>query len=383
MDFDPTDDQRMMKEAARRLSGDSLAPILAREAADRPLSKAAMREIYGHLADFGITAMRLPAEDGGSGMSMIDYGLIVEELPATIALSLISHDGSTVRLAAGASEMLRSAHLPDLIAGRSIICTATSEPEAGSNSNAIRTRVEFDGDMARITGRKMWITNASVADLFIVTCTSGRDANGKSLNHRVLVERGCPGVTITEIPLTGLKQGHLSEVNFDGVEVPAAHAIGEAGDAGRHMTLVWNGNRPLLGLISLSIARRALDLAREHCATRKQFGRPLAAMQLVQQDLSDIEMSIESARLLCFSALYAMDKGRRANGQSAMAKRLATGNAVRAIDLAMQLHGALGITEELGLEQMWRDARVFQVPDGTMGILSLIHGREITGTAAF
>lgn len=383
MDFDPTDDQRMMKDAARRLSEDSILPILAREPADKPLSKAAMGEIYGHLAEFGITAMRLPAADGGSGMSMIDYGLIVEELPAAVALSLISHDGSTVRLSTGATQDIRSAYLADLIGGRSIVCTATSEPEAGSNSNAIRTRVEFEGDQARITGRKMWITNASVADLFIVTCTSGQDASGKQMNHRMLVERDRPGVTVTEIPLTGLKQGHLSEVNFDGVVVPASHAIGEPGDAGKLMTMVWNGNRPLLGLIALGIARRAYEMAREHCATRKQFGRPLAATQLVQQDLSNMEMLIESGRLLCFSALDSMDKGRRANGVSAIAKRLATENAVRVIDLSMQLHGALGITEEMGLEQMWRDARIFQVPDGTMGILSLIHGREITGTGAF
>lgn len=383
MDFDPTQDQQMMRDAVARMSADVLAPILAREPADLPLSKSAMTEIYGHLAEFGLTAMRLPADLGGSGMSMVDYGLMIGELPPAIALSLVSHDGSTVRLATGATEELRKAHLPDLIGGRRIVCTATSEPEAGSNSNAIRTRVEFQGDTARITGRKMWITNASVADLFIVTCTSGTDAQGKPLNHRLLVERDRPGVTVTEIPLTGVRQGHLSEVNLDGVEVPADHAIGEPGDAGKLMTLVWNGNRPLLGLIALGIASRALALAQDHCATRKQFGRLLAAMQLVQQDLSEIEMLIESGRLLCLSALHMMDKGRRANGVSAMAKRLATGNAVRAIDLAMQLHGALGITEEMGLEQMWRDARIFQVPDGTMGILSLIHGREMTGMAAF
>ncbi|APX26162.1 MULTISPECIES: acyl-CoA dehydrogenase family protein [Salipiger] len=383
MDFDPTEDQKMMVEAVARLSADALAPILAREPASQPLSKAVMAEIYGHLAGFGLTAMRLPVELGGSGMSMVDYGLMIGELPPAVALSLVSHDGSTVRMATGAPEDLRQRHLNELIAGRKIICTATSEPEAGSNSNAIRTRVTFDGETARISGRKMWITNASVADLFIVTCTSGTDAAGKPLNHRMLVERDRPGVTVTEIPLTGLRQGHLSEVNFEDVVVPADHAIGEPGDAGKLMTLVWNGNRPLLGLIALGIARRALALAQEHCATRRQFGRPLAAMQLVQQDLSEIEMLIESARLTCLSALHAMDMGRRANGASAMAKRLATGNAVRAIDLAMQLHGALGITEEMGLEQMWRDARIFQVPDGTMGILSLIHGREMTGMAAF
>ncbi|MDD9723425.1 acyl-CoA/acyl-ACP dehydrogenase [Sulfitobacter sp. PR48] len=383
MDFDLTEDQRMIRDAARRMTEETLTPLLAREPQDQPLSKAAMQEVYGYLSDFGITAMRLPAEQGGSGMTMVDYGLIMEQLPPVIGLSLISHDGSTTRISTGATPELRAAHVPDLIAGRKIACTATSEANAGSNSNAISTRLEQDRGMLRITGRKMWITNASVADVFVVTCTSGVDERGKPRNHRVLVERNTPGVEVTEIPLTGLRQGHLSEVSLDGVEVPEGNAIGEPGDAGRFMTLVWNGNRPLLGLSALSIARRAFDMAREHCGTRQQFGRLLSQMQLIQQDLSEIETLIESGRLLCLSALHAMDRDRRANGTSAMAKKFATANANRAIDLAMQLHGALGITTELGIEQMWRDARIFQVPDGTMGILSLIHGRELTSKAAF
>lgn len=383
MDFNLTEDQTIIRDSARRLSVEVLEPLLAREPADRPLSKVAMTEVFGHFAEFGITTTRLPAELGGSGLPMLDYGLIIEQLPPVLALSLISHDGSTTRISAGAAPELRETLVPDLIAGRKIACTATSEATAGSHSNAIRTRVEETGDTLRVTGRKMWITNASIADVFVVTCASGVDDRGKPRNHRVLVERAAPGVEVTEIPLTGLRQGHLSEVSFDGVEVPANHAIGEPGDAGRFMTLVWNGNRPLLGLCALSIARRAFDMAREHCGTREQFGKLLSETQLVQNDLADIETLIESGRLLCLGALHAMDSGRRANGTSAMAKRFATANANRAIDLAMQLHGALGITTELGIEQLWRDARVFQVPDGTMGILSLIQGREITGRAAF
>jgi alkylation response protein AidB-like acyl-CoA dehydrogenase len=149
------------------------------------------------------------------------------------------------------------------------------------------------------------------------------------------------------------------------------------------MTLAWNGNRPLIGLMATSIAQRALDLAREHAGARSQFGRVLAGTQLVQQDLADIETAVISSRLMCFYALSCIDQGVRANGTSAMAKRFATAHAVRAIDLAMQVFGAMGITEELGLAQLWRDARVFQVPDGTMGILALIQGRELTGMAAF
>ncbi len=383
MDFDPTSEQQMMKDAVKKLSDDKLYPVLSREPSDQPLSKSAMLEIYGHLAEFGLTAMRLPEELGGSGMSMVDFGLLMEELPAVVGLSLVSHDGSTVRLATGAQSDLRDRHLPDLIAGRGIVCTATSETGAGSHSNAIRTSIEAAGETVRVNGRKMWVTNASVADLYIVTCSAGTDDRGKQLNQRVLVERDRPGVTVSEIPATGLRQGHMSEINFDNVEVPAHHVIGEAGDAAKLMTVVWNANRPLIGLMALGMATRALEMAKEHAAARTQFGRPLAAMQLIQHDLAEIETLISSARYMCLAALDAVDKGRRANGIAASAKRLATQNAVTAIDLAMNIHGGMGITDELGLEQLWRDARVLQVPDGTLGILSLIQGRELTGLPAF
>lgn len=384
MNFQLNEEQQSLVDATQRLSRETLDPILKQHAADRSLPKDAMLAIYAALADFGVTSMRLPVDQGGAGMSALDFGLMLEQLPPVVALSLISHDGSTVRLSAGASEAVRTRYLPDLIAGRKIACTATSETGSGSDSNTVSTRLTVRGDRATISGQKLWITNASICDVMVVTCSTGLDDKGRPITRRVVVDlHEAKNVSIREISITGVRQGHLSEVFFDEVDVPADHIVGEPGDAGKYMTLMWNGNRPLLGLICTGIAARAFEIARDHCATRKQFGRTLASTQLVQQDLSDIDTSITSSRLMCLSALDALDHGLRGNGSSAMAKRFATAQSLRAIDLSMQLMGALGICEEVGLEQMWRDARVFQVPDGTNGILALIHGREITSTAAF
>lgn len=383
MIFELNSDQNMLSEAARRLSEETLRPILAREPADRPLSKDAMLEIYSHLAAFGITAARLPEEFGGSGLSMLDYGLVMEQLPPVIALSLLSHDGSTVRFNAGADATVRAQYLADFREGKKIVCTANSEPNAGSESNNIATKLEIAGDRAFITGTKMWITNASICDCMIVSCSAGTDDRGRPIPQRVLVDLSQSTVGLRETALAGLKQGHLCEVTFDRTEVPLSHLIGAPGDAGKYMTIVWNANRPLIGLMTLHIARQAFKIALNHVTDRKQFGGALASKQLVQQDLSDIEAAITSARLTCLMALATLDTGARSNGISAMAKRLATENAVKAIHTAMQLCGGMGITEELGLAQLWADARIFQVPDGTQGILALIHGREITGTAAW
>lgn len=383
MHFDLTPDQKMLADAARRLSEETLTPILAAEPAHRPLSKSVMQTIYGHLADFGITAARLPEAEGGSGLSMLDYGLVMEQLPAVVALSLLSHDGSTVRFSAGSDPEVRARFLPAFREGRKIVCTANSEPGAGSDSNAVTTRLDIEGDRAFLSGTKMWITNASVCDCMIVSCATGKTADGRPIPQRVLVDLSQSRVGLRETPLAGLRQGHLCEVTFDRTEVPLSHLIGTPGDAGKYMTIVWNANRPLIGLMALAIARRAFAIALAHVGDRRQFGAPLAAKQLVQQDLSDMEAGLISARLTCLMALASLDSGARSNGTSAMAKRLATETAVSVINRAMHLCGGMGITEELGLAQMWADARVFQVPDGTQGILALIHGRDITGTAAW
>lgn len=383
MDFKLNEDQEMMISATRRVAQEFIEPLMAKYPSSKPLPKSAMLQIFSQLAELGITAPRLPVEAGGGGLDMLDYGMIIEQLPPVVALALISHEGTISRINAGCPQEVRDAYLPDLIAGRKIACTANTESEAGSDSNNIKTKLEIEGEYGYITGRKIWITNASICDVINVSCSSGTDENGRPLTRRVLVDLAQSEAEITEIPVTGLQQGHLSEVVFDRTRVPVSHIIGEPGDAGKYLTLAWNANRPLLGLMTVHLAQKALDMSRDYAGTRKQFGKLLGAHQLIQQDLSDIETQVISARLMCYYALSCLDQGLRSNGSSAMAKRYATHASERAINLAMQLHGGMGISQELGLERMWRDARMFQVPDGTMGILALIHGRELTNLAAF
>lgn len=383
MTFSLTEDQQAIVDTTRRLVKNSIEPLMRSHPGDRPLPKPVMLELYAMLAGLGITAPRLPAEAGGAGLSMVDYGLICEQLPPVLALSLLSHEGTINRIHAGCAPALAARYLPDLIAGRRLCCTANTEPDSGSDSRAVRTRVEIEGDWAYITGSKVWITNASIADVINVSCVSGADASGRPVVSRVLVDTAESPIDVRETAVTGLKQGHLSELVFERTRVPAHHVLGAGGDAAKQLTVGWNGNRPLIGLMTAHLAQRAYALTLDHVRSRKQFGRSLASMQLVQQDLADMETHIVSSRLMCFHALDAMDRGLRPNGTSAMAKRYATQACERAIHLAMQLHGAMGISEEMGLEQMWRDARMFQVPDGTNGILALIQAREITGEAAF
>ncbi len=382
MDFRLSDEQRLMVESTRRMVERDIAPVLAAHDPEAPLPKAVLLGIFEVLARQGLTAPRIAEADGGTGMRMLDYGLMFEQLPPVVAFALLAHECTIARIVAESTPEQRERFVPDLIAGRRIACTATTEPDAGSDPRAVTTRVVAEDGMLLVTGRKSWISNATVADIVNVTCVEGPAGRGGGL-RRVLVERERNGFEAREIATLGLGQGHLGEIVFRDCRVPAINGLGKAGDAARLLTMTWNGNRPLVGLIAVHLAQKALDAAVEYAGLRRQFGKPIAGHQLIQERLADIETAVVSSRLLCYHALDAIDRGERANGLSAMAKRYATTACERAVSLAMHVHGAMGIGRETGLERLYRDVRMLPIPDATNEILTLIQGRELTGLAAF
>lgn len=383
MNFELTVEQRMFQEAAEEMTARDIRPLMDAHDLDAPLSKDVMLEIYGVLARQGLTAPRLPEDVGGGGMKMLDYGLMYEKLPAEIALSLLGHECTMARIYAECEAPQRERLLPELFAGTKIGCTGTTEPNAGSNPREVRTRCTEDGDALVINGTKIWITNASICDTIMVTCRDGEDDRGRAQIRRVVAEKNVSPFEAREIATLGLRQGHLGEVVFNDCRIPKENALGASGDASKVLTLTWNGNRPLVGLIAVNLAQQAFDAAVEYVGTRQQFGKYIGGHQMVQAALADIETAIMTSRLLCYYALDAIDQGKRVNGLAAMAKRQATTACERAISEAMQVHGAMGIGRETGLERLYRDVRMLPIPDGANNILALIQGREITGMDAF
>lgn len=380
MDFEPSADQRQLQDAAERLTRGWLNPILAAHPADKSLPKAAMLEIFGHLAEFGLTGARVPLEAGGAGLSMVDYALMFERLPPVVALALIAHEGTASRFHASGADVQFPELFAALLAGEKIACTASTEPTTGSDPRSIRLRIRADGDagLVRLTGTKQWITNGTIADVALVTGKS----DGAGDLQRYLVERAVSPFSATEIPCIGLRQGHLSELTFDDISVPKANSIGNDKSTMKTLTQAWLVNRPLFGLLALGMAEAAGRTALAHVKGREQFNAPLGRKQLVQEALVDIESSILSARLLCLMALDAADRGRANQALSAMAKRQGVQTAERAAGIAMRLCGAMGLAEEMGVEKHLRDIRMLGIPDGTYEVLTLIAGREITGQSA-
>ena len=382
MDFNLTEEQRLLQDAVRTMVRTEIEPLLLAHDADHPLPKAVMLDIYGILARMGLTAPRLPTSAGGGGMTMLDYGIAIEQLPPVIAISLISHECTIARIhAENGSDAARSL-LPDLVAGRKIGCTGSTEPNTGSDPRGIETRVTEEGDDLVITGRKMWITNGTISDVMVATCTPGRTASGASPMRRVLIDRAQSPYDAREIPVLGLRQGHLSEIVLEGCRVAKRNALGSSGDATRILQTTWVANRPLLGLSAVHMAERALDAAVEYARTRTQFGGPIGQKQLIQKHLADIATAVTTSRLLCYHALSLIDGAARADGAAAMAKRYATTACAHAISLAMDVFGAMGVAVETGLERLYRDIRMLTIPDGTNEILTLILGREMTGIDA-
>ena len=383
MDFELDHEQRMLQESARKMVEREVDPVLKQHDPEQPLPKAAMHRIFKSCASMGLTSARLPESVGGAQLSALNTGLLYETLPPAIGLAVIAHEGTGARIHAASTAEQKERFLPGIISGDRICCTGVSEPGVGSDPRSIKTRAVEDGDNYVIDGRKMWITNASVCDLMNVTCSVGSDGKGLARLARIVVERDPSPFTTREIPMLGLRQGHNCEVLFENCRVPKTNALGEAGDAAKVLTVSWLANRPIFGLFGVQIAQKALDMASRYAGDRSQFGRSIASYQLVQQILADIATCVTTSRLLCYYALSCIDRGERANQVSAMAKRYALDTCQKAVSLAMEVHGAMGLTRELGLEQLYRDIRMFVVPDGTRQILTLIEGREMTGIAAY
>ncbi|MCC6535346.1 MAG: acyl-CoA/acyl-ACP dehydrogenase [Burkholderiales bacterium] len=383
MDFELTQEQRMLQASARRMVAEFIEPILKAHDPEKPIPKPEMLRIFQRFGEEGLTAPRLPVEDGGSGMKMFDYGIVFEQMPSMIGHAMLSHEVTVTRIRAGSSEEQWRRLLPDMIAGRRIGCTGSTEPDTGSDSRGVRTRMRIEGEEVVVDGRKMWITNGDISDLCLVTCSAGVDANGRNQLQRVIVEREVGRYESRKIKCIGLKQGHMAELLFDNCRVPKSGAVSDKTDMARLLTVTWNANRALLGLMAVGMAQRAFDTALAYAGIRQAFGKLIGGTQLVQERLADMAAAIEASRLICYKALAAIDRGERVNALVAMAKRYATNACLDAISWAMEVHGAMGLSEEVGLEELYRDARMLLVPDGTNQILALIVGRELTGQDAF
>jgi alkylation response protein AidB-like acyl-CoA dehydrogenase len=383
MDFELSDTERLLAETARRVVARDVEPVLAKHPSDRALPKAVMLDLYRAIADLGYVGARIPEDDGGSGLTHVMLGILNESLPPVLAFSLLGHESTTKRLHMGGTPEQKKRFLPDLLGGRKLAGTAASEPNVGSDPRGIETTATRDGDDYVLNGTKLWISNGPIIDVVMVVASLGRDASGRNLITRFIVDRAESPFEAHEIPTIGLQQGPLGELHFRDCRVPKENIIGEPGDAHHSLTFTWLANRPNIGLFGVHLMQKALDASVAHAKQRTQFGQPIGRFQLVQEMLAEMSASIDASRLLCYRALSLLDRGVWCHRESSVAKMFATEAALRVTNLAIQVHGASGLTREFPLESWARDARMMTIPDGTTQIHQLIIGRELVGHRAF
>lgn len=275
---------------------------------------------------------------------------------------------------------LRSAYLPEIATGARLAAFALSEPEAGSDVAAIRTTARREGETWVLDGTKTWISNAGLADQYVVFARTG-EAGARGLSAFV-VDATSPGLAVAE-RIRLIAPHPLGTLRLEGCRVPAAHLLGAEGEGFAIAMATLDHLRPSVGAAALGLARRALDEAVTRATTRVAFGRPLAEFQLTQRRLAEMAVDVDASALLVYRAAWTADAGaRRATREAAMAKLFATEAAQRVVDAAVQLFGGLGVVSGVPVERLYREVRALRIYEGTSEIQQLVVARQLLAAHA-
>jgi acyl-CoA dehydrogenase len=375
-----TAEQRDIKKAAREFAEGEFSEVARaldeNETFDDGLWKKA--------AELGFLGAAIEEENGGGGFGILEQCLIMEEFARVdggIAQTLnAAYFGSQLIDLIGTKEQ-KGTFLPPLCKGEARMGVAVTEPDAGSDVASVTTSAVKDGDHYVITGNKMFISNATIGDFFIVLCVTNPDAPKK--HHRlstIIVESNRPGYEASKLKgKLSIRCSDTGEITFKDVRVPQSNLLGEEGRGFYNIMELFNRTRLEIGALAVGTAQGALDKAITHVRQRQQFGRPLAAFQIIQAKISDLATFTEAARSLLYRAASQMDNGEVDPAIIAMAKWYACEIAVKVSDEAIQLHGGYGILQEYDVEHYWRDAKVMEIFEGTKEIEKILIARRLLG----
>jgi acyl-CoA dehydrogenase len=370
------DGHRRFAEALARWA-DATLPKLPHDDVD-----AACRARVAALAEAGFLKAVVPAEHGGlhprldvRTLCLAREILAFRDGLADFAFAMQGLGTASISLFGSAE--LKARYLPPVRDGRAIAAFALSEPEAGSDVAALATTAKVDGPAhVRIDGSKTWISNGGIADHYVVFVRSGEAPGAKGLSAFV-VDAAAPGLSVTH-RIEVIAPHPLATLRFDGVRVPLASRLGGPGDGFKVAMATLDVFRATVGAAALGFARRALHETVERAATRKLFGAPLAELQMTQAAIADSASEVDASALLVYRAAWTKDQGAaRVTREAAMAKMFATEAAQRVIDRAVQLHGGLGITKGVKVEELYREIRALRIYEGATEVQKVVIAREL------
>ncbi len=375
-DFAITPEQESLRDLARKFARAEMAP----HAAECDRASRFPEEIYRKGWELGLMNLNVPAEYGGSGLSMMDQCLIVEELAqgcGGMTTSIIANCLALEPILLGGTEEQRKRWLTPFCAEYHLASFCLTEPASGSDAGAVRTRVRRDGDHYILDGEKCFITNAPHASLFVVFATTDPGLGHKGIAAFV-VSRDTPGVLPgKDEDKMGHRASSTSTVRFEGVRVPAADRLGPEGQGFSLAMRTLDQTRTPIGALATGIAQSALDHAAKYALGRQTFGKPIADHQAIQIKLANMVQAVRAARLLTWHSAWTIDRGQRGTLESAIAKCFASDAAMRVADDAIQIFGGYGYMKEYPVEKLLRDAKLSQIYVGANEIQRIVISKEL------
>lgn len=377
MDFELTEDQKMLKETVARFVDQKVAPM----AAEIDEAERFPEEHFRAMAEMGLFGITIPEAYGGSGADFLSCVLVMEELARGCVSTANTYGAHAVlcteNICRNGNDAQKKQYLPDLISGKKIGAICITEPEAGSDALAMRTRAEKKGDRYILNGTKMFITNGPLADVAVVYAKTDPEAGHRGITA-FIVEKGFPGFSTGKtMKKMGVKGSPTGELIFENCEVPEENVLREENQGVRVLMSGLDRERIVYAIAPIGLAQAAFDVAFKYASERVQFGTPIIGFQMIQEMVADMATDIQTGRILAYWAATQCDKKERVRLEASYAKLFCSQVGMRVVNNAMQIYGGYGFIKEFPVERMYRDIKSIEFGAGTTQIQKLIIVREL------
>jgi short/branched chain acyl-CoA dehydrogenase len=379
MDFDLSDEQRLLRDTVRDFARQEVAPVA--EELDR--TKAFPYELVEKMAGLGLMGIPFPEEYGGGGADTLAYALAVEEMTridSSVAITMAAHISlGTMPIYMWGTDEQKDDWLPQLCSGQKLAAFGLTEPEAGSDAGNTHTRAELDGGEWVVNGAKQFITNSGtdISGCVTITAVTGQSNGNKEISN-LIVPNGTPGYEPGEpYRKMGWNASDTRPLSFDDCRVPEGNLLGPRGDGYKQFLAILDGGRIGVAAMGVGLAQGALDEAISYSKERKAFGKPIGKFQVIQAKIADLSAAIEAARLLVYRTAILKDRGESFTLTAAQAKLITGRLAVRAAEEAVQIHGGYGYIEEYPVCRFYRDAKILTIGEGTDVVQQMVIARQL------
>jgi short-chain 2-methylacyl-CoA dehydrogenase len=379
VDFDLTDEQRLLRDTVRDFARQEVAPVA--EELDR--TKSFPYELVAKMGELGLMGIPFPEEYGGGGADTLAYALAVEELTrvdSSVAITMAAHTSlGTMPIHLWGTDEQKDDWLPQLCSGQKLAAFGLTEPEAGSDAGNTQTRASLDGDEWVVNGAKQFITNSGteISGCVTITAVTGQRNGTKEISN-IIVPNGTPGYEAGEpYRKMGWNASDTRPLTFDDCRVPEGNLLGRRGEGFKQFLQILDGGRIGVAAMGVGLAQGALDEAISYSKERQAFGQPIGKFQAIQAKIADLSAQIEAARLLVYRAAIEKDRGESFTLTAAQAKLITGRLAVRATEEAVQIHGGYGYIEEYPVCRFYRDAKILTIGEGTDEVQQMVIARQL------